>query len=647
MVKQALVSRHIVLTNNIHSNKPVYGIILIEDEIIFDIVIIDTDIGISSVIDKYQDWNPENLENFYISPGIIDLNTRLEWETYTELTKAAISGGVTFSLIESGYYMDPAPTGEMFCDIGKVATLEISTMETIPFLNEQGYLAVKGYLFPPYMAVQCIPSNLLPVLQEVEKTPLTFFIDPNLPDPRMLHSVSPYRLRPLKDRLTDTHESSSFSGAFPDLIEDEEEDDESPQLPKLQSRKSVANDLRKRSSPLYKDERSNSDEYTMTTNRKTSELVLDIDEIKEVDEQFSNLMSKKIRKSNTNTIFDDLDKRIKESQMSIQNLSHAEFETYKEAGVTHFISPIGLNPNPMNFPNSPMSDTSSVDISYPTSPKPSILQRRKIAGSLSLVIKPTITSKENLYCYHMANYSQTWEHAGITKLLEALKKSNCRVHVCNISAASSLNKIRQAKEWCKRLTCEIPASHLTFSSMTIPENDTRFKCYPPIRNQANTNLLWDLLKMKGIDAITSGHAAVCNDFKIIKGNFRKAVNGFPAIGFSLQAVWTTLNGPVSSHAQLEHYIVRLAKWLSLYPAEILNISSTRGSISKGKYADLIVWNPYEKFLVTEEYSPYPQMSPFFGTELYGKICRVYLRGNIAYSQGKFKARGRHVLRISQ
>jgi allantoinase len=244
----------------------------------------------------------------------------------------------------------------------------------------------------------------------------------------------------------------------------------------------------------------------------------------------------------------------------------------------------------------------------------------------------------------MANYSQTWEQAGITKLLEAMKKSTCHVHVCNISAASSLNKIRQAKEWCKKITCEIPASHLIFSSMNIQENDIRFKCFPPIRNQANTNLLWDLLKIKGVDVITSTHVAICDQFKT--GGFQKAVNGFQSIGFSLQAVWTTLNGPVSSSSQKEHYIVSMAKWLSLHPAEILNVSAIRGSICKGKYADLVVWNPYEKYKVTEELSPYPEMSPYLGMELYGKISKVFLRGNLVYNQGKFKVRGRLILRVN-
>ena len=649
MARQALISKHIVLTTQPHPSRPTYGIIMIEDEIIQDVVIIESSISVDSVMEKYQDWNPQNLEDFYISPGIIDLNARLEFESCSELTKAAISGGVTFALVESGYYNDTAIQGELFCDIGKVATLEISTIDSIRFLKEQGYFAIKGYLYPPHVSVQCIPSNLLPVLQEVEKTGLTFILDPNLPDPRMHHMVSPYRLRPLRERLQEgDKESQSFSAAFPDLIE--EEDEESP-LPKLNTRRSMALDLHKKSTSRVQDPRSSSFVSNQDPCRKTMELFLDVNEIKEEEEDEDLRRLKLLRKAN-NPLFENLDKRIKQSQMSIRNLSLAEIETYKKSGVTHFASPSGPQPSlPLSGVPSAVVTTSaavltSLPNSTPSSSGPSLLQRRKPAGSLSLVVKNQETAKDQLYCYHMANYSQTWEIAGIQKLLEGLKKSNCRVHVCNISAAASVNKIRQAKEWAKRLTCEIPASHLAFSSMSIGESDTRFKAHPPIRNQANTNLLWDLLKLKSVEVISSGHACVEPSLKMTKGDFQRAANGMPCIGFSLLSVWTTLNGPASSDSHLDHYIVRLAKWLSLYPAEVLNIANTRGSICKGKFADLVVWKPFEKVHVMKEFSPFPECSPFLGSELLGKIYKVCIRGKVAFEDGKFKARGRVVYRLS-
>ena len=84
----------------------------------------------------------------------------------------------------------------------------------------------------------------------------------------------------------------------------------------------------------------------------------------------------------------------------------------------------------------------------------------------------------------------------------------------------------------------------------------------------------------------------------------------------------------------------------MYPAEILNISRSRGSIAKGKFADLIIWKPFEKVVIDQEFSTFPQTSPFLGMELFGKIYRVCLRGKIAFNEGKFKPRGRLVMRIN-
>jgi len=66
--------------------------------------------------------------------------------------------------------------------------------------------------------------------------------------------------------------------------------------------------------------------------------------------------------------------------------------------------------------------------------------------------------------------------------------------------------------------------------------------------------------MKAIDCITSQHAFIEPSLKSIDtGNFQKALNGICTMGFTLQAIWTMLNVPVSSHMQLEHYIVRMSK----------------------------------------------------------------------------------------
>ena len=70
---------------------------MVEGENIHSVKIYDDCKLVSEVIEGLQEWNPVNLEKYYISPGIIDLDvdlpdspTRIE-----ETTKAAVSGGVT------------------------------------------------------------------------------------------------------------------------------------------------------------------------------------------------------------------------------------------------------------------------------------------------------------------------------------------------------------------------------------------------------------------------------------------------------------------------------------------------------------------------------------------------------------------------
>src|SRR5207249_9326024 len=81
-----------------------------------------------------------------------------------------------------------------------------------------------------------------------------------------------------------------------------------------------------------------------------------------------------------------------------------------------------------------------------------------------------------------------------------------------------------------------------------------------------------------LDAISSQHSCIHPSYKKTEGNFQRAANGMPTVGFSLQAVWTTVCGPVSKFSQKENYIVQMAKWLSL-DRKSTRLNSSHVSIS--------------------------------------------------------------------
>ena len=688
-MRQSFISKHIVLSSSI-CDTIVSGIILILDDLIYDVVVYDISTSVLWLLERYELWNPQDLSDFYISPGVIDMNTRMEWESFAELTKAAVAGGTTFALVEEGHFAQSTPAGELFCDVGKIEILTEELLSKLQDVDEGEYFGVKAYLFAPYKNVLGVSDHLSTIFEKFEMSEKILIIDPTLPDERMLHSVSPYRFKKIEKRLRlGITENHSFSGAFPDMIEDNGENsenssysEESPLdntkivqensllespfqiknknssdthcLPEIIESIFLANDPTSespyayRSIPLAVEEK---DELKISESAKQNKYNLKSLAFGSSENFFPEVSSSGYQKSSTENDLDHFDKKIKKSQMLITNLSLAEMSTYNSAGVTRFSIP--NDPSPIAHPKSPLTPmdfhkssslTPTLTNQLALSPSSaSLFQRRNISSSFTVVVKSIMAAAEVKHSYYMASYSDTWEVTGIDKVLRTLKSTKSRIHISNISAVRAFNRLRKVKSLLPQITCEIPASHLHFNSESVPDNDTRFKCSPPIRSQSNRSLLWELVKMNTIDTITSNHCCIHPDYKNVDNrDFRRSLNGMNTAGFTLQAVWSILNANVGKVSQKDTSIVLLAKWLSFNPAKILGVDSVRGSIEKGKYADLVVWKPFEESILNQDYSPFSKISPFIGKQLSGKIYKVILRGNLAFEHGVFQSLGKFV-----
>jgi dihydroorotase len=244
--------------------------------------------------------------------------------------------------------------------------------------------------------------------------------------------------------------------------------------------------------------------------------------------------------------------------------------------------------------------------------------------------------------FYLANFPDQWEVSGVNKVVDAIRTSACKVHVTCLSSASAINRVRKAQESCN-ITCEVGAACLYFTDSDIVRGDCRFKNTPPIRSSSNCNLLWDLLKMKGVHSITSQHRGIHPVYKVgVMGSLKRALSGLNTLGFTLQQVWTKLRCPCSSREELDSYVVRLAKWLSLHPAKVLGIDKQRGSIERDRLADLVIWDPNEQVSVKKSYSQFNETCLLMGADLYGGIHKVMLRGKFVFSNGRFTRYGRRV-----
>ena len=631
MVRLGLLSKHIVLTDrfdDISFSYPQPGIILIEDSFIFDVIIRNDDEDLKIIREQFADWNIIDYSDLYISPGMIDLNIRTEWEDLQDLTKEAVTSGTTCVVVEPGYYRHEESNQALHCDVFKVHVLQDNLLSEV----DPSYpIVLKAYLFPPAPNIKSV-SNLQHILQIASRSKHPFFIDATLPDPRMLYMASPLRLEEVPDRKkAEKNTFSYFASAFSqEGKESDEEADQEEEKTLLLRTESLP--INTKSTPNIKlplpDPRENLE------NLPNEFPMIDKSEIKER------------RSYQINNIYDALDIRINQTKANFEDLLKAETSTYtysvqtcyaslkktasgsKLPGLENLASIPSEAKNENNSLILPESGIGQGSLSAGSSPGSSQIANRISLRGRNLKLAPldtckTPTTKANSdYNHHLANIPVDWETSGVSKVLENLD-TNSQVHFCGLSSSFAINLIRKAKDKGK-ITCEIPAVHLCFTSKNIEDGNTKFKNNPPIRNSSNNALLWDLLKMKGINLVTSGHASIVPEMKLT-GNFQTAYNGIASLGCTLPSLWYILNKPVSTKQQLEHYIVRLAKWTSMHPAEVLKISHQRGSIKKGKFADLVIWDPWEKYKLPSDYK-YSSTSPFVGVDLLGKVKQVYFKG---------------------
>lgn len=257
-----------------------------------------------------------------------------------------------------------------------------------------------------------------------------------------------------------------------------------------------------------------------------------------------------------------------------------------------------------------------------------------------------------LYSTFLASRPQKLEIdaiALITKLQHIYPSLRC--HIVHLSASSALPLIRAAKASGLKLTVETCYHYLCLSSNDIPDGRPEFKCCPPIRENANRELLWQALKDGLIDCVVSDHSPCVTELKKLdEGDIMGAWGGISTLGLGLSLLWT-------EGRQRGIDIGDIINWTSVKTAEHAGLSEVKGQLKVGYDADLVIWDPATHFTVclfffligyishvlvpqvTKESLNFKnKVSPYEGLTLFGRVEQTFLRGRLVYdiTQGGFE-----------
>ncbi|WP_028049652.1 allantoinase AllB [Cellulomonas sp. URHD0024] len=215
------------------------------------------------------------------------------------------------------------------------------------------------------------------------------------------------------------------------------------------------------------------------------------------------------------------------------------------------------------------------------------------------------------------------ERNAIAHVIDAMRVTGARAHILHVSAADSLDLVREARAEGLPLTVETCPHYLTLRAEDVPTGGTQFKCCPPIRDGANQDLLWEAVLDGTFDAIVSDHSPSTADLK--RGDFGSSWGGIAGLQLGFTVVWT----------EARRRGLPLDAILPLFttgPARVAGLAA--GVIEVGAPAHLVAFAPDDEWVVDvralEHKNP---ISPYDGARVTGLARSVWLRGEPIVERG--------------
>lgn len=237
-------------------------------------------------------------------------------------------------------------------------------------------------------------------------------------------------------------------------------------------------------------------------------------------------------------------------------------------------------------------------------------------GPLALAPAP----RGRRYVDYLASRPPEAELEALRWVTAAAAATRGHVHVLHLSAAAGLAALAAAHAGGAHVTAETCPHYLSLAAEEIPDGGVTAKCAPPVREAANREALWDGLQAGLLAGVVSDHSPAPPEIKSLDtGDLGTAWGGISGLQTQLPVVWTAGQARGATPADL-------ARWQSAGPAELAGLPA-KGSISVGKDADLVAWDPDASFVVDPALLLHRHaLSPWAGRTLRGVVHTTWLRG---------------------
>jgi dihydropyrimidinase len=236
--------------------------------------------------------------------------------------------------------------------------------------------------------------------------------------------------------------------------------------------------------------------------------------------------------------------------------------------------------------------------------------------------------------WHEPSRPESIEAFGTNRFATFLENIGTAGYVVHLSCEPALRAATRAKERGTRLFVESVIPHFmldkTFAERPGLEG-MKHVMSPPLRDKRNQKILWDALAAGLIDTVGTDHCPFDTGQKLLgKDAFTQIPNGIPGIEERVNLLYTygVKRGGLDLHRFVDAASTRAAKIFGLFPR--------KGTIAVGSDADLVVYDPDHKSVISAKTQHVNNdYNGFEGVEIDGRPVVVTVRGKIQIRDGEF------------
>ena len=212
------------------------------------------------------------------------------------------------------------------------------------------------------------------------------------------------------------------------------------------------------------------------------------------------------------------------------------------------------------------------------------------------------------------------ETIALATILQLVRATRTRVHLCRLSTAESVAMLRAAKKEGLLVSGDVSAHHAHLSEIDLAYFDSHCNVIPPFRSLRDRDALRAGLADGTIDALCSDHAPVDEDAKQLP--FAESEPGVTGLELLLPL---TLKWAEEMRVALPEALATV----TCKPGAILGVPA--GDLAAGRDADICVFDPNARVKITADFlKSQGKNTPFIGYELPGRVRYTLVGGQLVY-----------------